>query len=153
MASAYPSAVADVGPGGAQRVVGADHVDVEGPLEDGRIAADEGQLRRDAGVGDHDVEASEHVDRSLDGAFDLVAVGDVARPPRPVDRVGDLGQQVVLDPGHGHPGSAAVEAASECGPDASGGTGDEHPPTGDRRCGEQRHARTYLLRTTLSIDR
>ena len=142
MASAYPSGWLMWGPAARKRVVGADHVDVEGPLEDGRVAADERQLRRDAGVRHHDVQATEHVDSSLDRVFDLVAVSDVARPPRSVDRVGDLGQQVLLDPGHRDLGSSAVEAASECGPDASGGTGDEHSPAGDGRGGEQRHART-----------
>ena len=116
-------------PGRAQRVVDAEQVDRDRALEDRRIAPNQRQLRGDAGVGDHHVQAPQPLDGPLHRPLDLGAVGDVALEPRRLAALrGNLRQQLGLQPRQRHPRPAGVQPPRRPGPDPARRAGDQHAP-------------------------
>ena len=121
-----PLPVGDVGPGGAERVVRAERVDLQRPLEDLRVPAEQRELRRDAGVRDDDVQAAETRDEPGDGVVDLRPVTHVADLPRSIAAArGDLLEQLGLEARDGDLRAARVQAARERGADAARAAGDQ----------------------------
>ena len=142
------AAVGDVRARRAQRVVGAEHVDRERALEDLRVAADERELRGDAGVGDDDVETAERgrrrrrrprrpASRSATSqlapgrvaaarrrpppALGLEARASATRAPRSCRRRGERGADAARGAGDQHAASATVPGSSR-DPDPPRGT-------------------------------
>ena len=98
-------------------------------LEDRRIASDQRQLRGDAGVGDHHVEAPESLDGTLHRLLDLGAVDDVALKPRRIAALGGhLRQQLGLQARQRHPRPSGVEPSRRRGPNPACRAGDQHAP-------------------------
>src|SRR5690606_32787885 len=75
------AALDDVGERGVRGPEYAGEVDVDDPLEGRRVDLADGAVRRDPGVGHHDVDAAELVDDLGDDPIGGVLVGDVELPP------------------------------------------------------------------------
>ncbi len=106
---------------GAQRVVRAAQVHVQGPVKHLHVTAEHRELRGDAGVCDYDVQSAELVHRGLHGGVDLGALANIADNGHglPAGRR-RLGELVGLDPGEHKPRPAGVEPLGGGGPDSRG---------------------------------
>jgi hypothetical protein len=126
----------DVGPGGADRVVGAEDVHRQGALEDLRVTSYDRQLRGDPGVGHDDVQAAEPLGGARHRPLHLLTIGHVAGPPgRAAAGDRDLLEPAGLEPRERDPGAARVQAPRGLGADAAGGARDEHAAAGQGRHG------------------
>jgi len=114
-----------------------DEVDLDRARERVRGAGHDGGQRRDAGVGDHDVEASEGVHGPLDGGRERVGVGDVGLHPQVLrPELRRHGRQLLrLQPDQRHASAAGGRPARQLGNDSPGGAGDQDRPAGQGRAG------------------
>ena len=96
------------------------------------VAPDQRQLRRDPGVGDHDVEPAELADRRLDGVVDLLAVADVALVPGRAAAVRRHALELLgLEPEQSDARAALVQPPCGPGPDPARRPGDQHAAAGE----------------------
>jgi hypothetical protein len=99
----------------------AQEVDLNRPLERGRIGGADHADGRDAGVGHDDVDAAEALDSPLHGALERLGIGHIALEPRgvraalrrhPLELVGlEAHQRHVGAPSRHPPGRLGTEAA------------------------------------------
>jgi len=127
-------------------VVGTQDVHLQRPFHDRGVAADQRQLRGDACVRDHDIQATQAANHRLDRLLDLGAHSDVAlRPWRVPAARGDVAQQLALQADERDAGTAGVQPLGEGSTDAPRGAGDEYPLTGQVCLARARHVCTVAI--------